>query len=89
MDRNKRNSIAGLPTRPERINEDKDGIGGVGAGEMGMGPPSQVSCCAKFLSLSFISYVQSIVYRVPVQVLRVQNSIGNLLYCFLFLGYFG
>ncbi|TKS79462.1 Dual specificity testis-specific protein kinase 2 [Collichthys lucidus] len=42
MDRNKRNSIAGFPTRPERINEDKDGLGGVGVGEMGMGPPSQV-----------------------------------------------
>ncbi|XP_035527216.1 dual specificity testis-specific protein kinase 2 isoform X1 [Morone saxatilis] len=42
MDRNKRNSIAGLPTRPERSNEDRDGIGGVGVGEMGMGPPSQV-----------------------------------------------
>ncbi|XP_038573349.1 dual specificity testis-specific protein kinase 2 [Micropterus salmoides] len=42
MDRNKRNSIAGFPTRPERINEDREGIGGVGVGEMGMGPPSQV-----------------------------------------------
>lgn len=42
MDRNKRNSIAGLPTRPERLNEDRDGIGGVGLGEMGMGPPQQV-----------------------------------------------
>uniref|UniRef100_A0A8C2ZNQ6 Testis associated actin remodelling kinase 2 n=1 Tax=Cyclopterus lumpus TaxID=8103 RepID=A0A8C2ZNQ6_CYCLU len=30
MDRNKRNSIAGLPTRPERNNEDGDGFGGVG-----------------------------------------------------------
>ncbi|KAK5860346.1 hypothetical protein PBY51_021832 [Eleginops maclovinus] len=42
MDRNKRNSIAGIPTRPERINEDRDGVGGVGGFEMGMGPPSQV-----------------------------------------------
>ncbi|XP_029309975.1 dual specificity testis-specific protein kinase 2 [Cottoperca gobio] len=42
MDRNKRNSIAGFPTRHERINEDKEGIGGVGGSEMGMGPPSQV-----------------------------------------------
>ncbi|XP_042353010.1 dual specificity testis-specific protein kinase 2-like [Plectropomus leopardus] len=42
MDRNKRNSIAGFPTRPERINEDRDGIGGVGVCEIGMGPPSQV-----------------------------------------------
>lgn len=42
MDRNKRNSIAGFPTRPERNNEDRDGIGGVGVCEMGMGPPSQV-----------------------------------------------
>ncbi|KAF1384087.1 hypothetical protein PFLUV_G00138640 [Perca fluviatilis] len=41
MDRNKRNSIAGIPTRPERISEDKDGIGGVGVCEMAMGPPSQ------------------------------------------------
>ncbi|XP_070829865.1 dual specificity testis-specific protein kinase 2 [Chaetodon trifascialis] len=39
MDRNKRNSIAGFPTRPD---EDRDGIGGIGVGEMGMNPPSQV-----------------------------------------------
>lgn len=43
MDRNKRNSIAGFPTRPERLSEDRDDIGGVGACEMGMGPPLQVS----------------------------------------------
>lgn len=42
MDRNKRNSIAGFPTRPERISEDRDSIGGVGVCEMGLGPPSQV-----------------------------------------------
>ncbi|GLD73599.1 dual specificity testis-specific protein kinase 2-like isoform X1, partial [Lates japonicus] len=42
MDRNKRNSIAGFPTRPERLSEDRDGIGGVGVCEMGMGPPPQV-----------------------------------------------
>lgn len=42
MDRNKRNSIAGFPMRPERPSEDRDGIGGVGVCEMGMGPPSQV-----------------------------------------------
>ncbi|XP_054870221.1 dual specificity testis-specific protein kinase 2 isoform X2 [Amphiprion ocellaris] len=43
MDRNKRKSIAGFPMRPERgLNEDRDGIGGVGVSEMGMGPPSQV-----------------------------------------------
>ncbi|KAA8587778.1 hypothetical protein FQN60_016640 [Etheostoma spectabile] len=42
MDRNKRNSIAGIPTRAERIGEDKDGIGGVGVCEMAMVPPSQV-----------------------------------------------
>ncbi|XP_068587454.1 dual specificity testis-specific protein kinase 2 [Cebidichthys violaceus] len=42
MDRNKRNSIAGLPTRPERTNEDRDGFGGVGGGEVAVGPPSQV-----------------------------------------------
>ncbi|KAI4810319.1 hypothetical protein KUCAC02_019158, partial [Chaenocephalus aceratus] len=44
MDRNKRNSIAGIPTRPERIDEDRDGVGGVGGFEMGfeMGPPPQV-----------------------------------------------
>ncbi|XP_041659795.1 dual specificity testis-specific protein kinase 2 isoform X2 [Cheilinus undulatus] len=42
MDRNKRNSIAGFPTRTERINEDRDGVGGVGVSETGMGPPPQV-----------------------------------------------
>ncbi|KAK9538517.1 hypothetical protein VZT92_003680 [Zoarces viviparus] len=42
MDRNKRNSIAGLPTRPERTDEDRDGFGGLGVGEVGTGPPSQV-----------------------------------------------
>ncbi|XP_056266583.1 dual specificity testis-specific protein kinase 2 [Pseudoliparis swirei] len=36
MNRSKRNSIAGLPTRPERSEED-----GVGGGDTGMGPPSQ------------------------------------------------
>ncbi|XP_067385267.1 dual specificity testis-specific protein kinase 2 isoform X2 [Channa argus] len=41
MDRNKRNSIAGLPTRPECLSEDRDGIGGVGASETG--PPQQVA----------------------------------------------
>ncbi|KAM4551370.1 dual specificity testis-specific protein kinase 2 isoform 1-T2 [Odontesthes bonariensis] len=40
MDRNKRNSIAGFPTRPEHLSEDGDGAGGVGTSEMG--PPSQV-----------------------------------------------
>ncbi|XP_076601828.1 dual specificity testis-specific protein kinase 2 [Chaetodon auriga] len=39
MDRNKRNSIAGFPTRPD---EDRDGVGGIGVSEMGMNPPSQV-----------------------------------------------
>ncbi|XP_030015356.1 dual specificity testis-specific protein kinase 2 [Sphaeramia orbicularis] len=42
MDRNKRNSIAGFPMRPERLSEDRDGVGGVGVCETGMGPPSQV-----------------------------------------------
>ncbi|XP_060940205.1 dual specificity testis-specific protein kinase 2 isoform X2 [Limanda limanda] len=42
MDRNKRNSIAGFPTRPERFTEDGDSIGGAGVCEMGMGPPPQV-----------------------------------------------
>ncbi|KAM8838194.1 dual specificity testis-specific protein kinase 2 [Synchiropus picturatus] len=42
MERNKRNSIAGFPTRPERFTEDKDGVSGVGVYEMGMGPSSQV-----------------------------------------------
>ncbi|KAG7525149.1 dual specificity testis-specific protein kinase 2-like [Solea senegalensis] len=42
MDRNKRNSIAGFPTRPERLNEDRDTVGGVGVCEVGMGPTSQV-----------------------------------------------
>lgn len=49
MERNKRNSIAGFPTRPERFNEDRDGIGGFGVGDMGMNPPSQVSYCSLFL----------------------------------------
>ncbi|XP_043989660.1 dual specificity testis-specific protein kinase 2 isoform X2 [Gambusia affinis] len=40
MDRNKRNSIAGIPTWPERLQEDRDGTGGVGNCEMG--PSSQV-----------------------------------------------
>ncbi|XP_062284176.1 dual specificity testis-specific protein kinase 2 [Scomber scombrus] len=39
MDRNKRNSIAGFPTRPDRLNEDRDGIGGVGVCDMGPPPP--------------------------------------------------
>uniref|UniRef100_A0A1A8L041 dual-specificity kinase n=2 Tax=Nothobranchius TaxID=28779 RepID=A0A1A8L041_9TELE len=39
MDR-KRNSIAGFPTWPERLNDDRDGTGGVGNSEMG--PSSQV-----------------------------------------------
>lgn len=43
MERNKRNSIAGFPMRPERINEDRDGAGGFGLSEMGMNAPSQVS----------------------------------------------
>ncbi|XP_076004509.1 dual specificity testis-specific protein kinase 2 isoform X2 [Genypterus blacodes] len=42
MDRNKRNSIAGFPTRPDCLHDDKDGIGGAGMGELGMTPPSQV-----------------------------------------------
>ncbi|KAM9789346.1 dual specificity testis-specific protein kinase 2 [Neosynchiropus ocellatus] len=42
MERNKRNSIAGFPTRPDRFTEDKDGVSGVGVYEMGVGPPSQV-----------------------------------------------
>lgn len=40
MDRNKRNSIASFPTRPERLADDRDGLGGLGADDMG--PPSQV-----------------------------------------------
>ncbi|CAN9503028.1 unnamed protein product [Ophioblennius macclurei] len=42
MDRNKRNSIAGFPTRPERLNEDRESVGGLGVCESGMGPLSQV-----------------------------------------------
>lgn len=48
MERNKRNSIAGFPMRPERINEDRDGTGGFGLSEMGMNAPSQVSCMMRF-----------------------------------------
>ncbi|XP_008333172.1 dual specificity testis-specific protein kinase 2 [Cynoglossus semilaevis] len=42
MDRNKRNSIAGFPTRPDRLSDDKDAFGGVGVSEMGGGPTPQV-----------------------------------------------
>ncbi|KAM4604654.1 dual specificity testis-specific protein kinase 2, partial [Polymixia lowei] len=42
MDRNKRNSIAGFPTRPDRLHDDREGIGGGGPGDMGVTPPSQV-----------------------------------------------
>ncbi|XP_056148951.1 dual specificity testis-specific protein kinase 2 [Lampris incognitus] len=42
MERNKRNSIASFPTRPDRLHDDRDGIGGGGAGDVGMTPPSQV-----------------------------------------------
>ncbi|XP_034038297.1 dual specificity testis-specific protein kinase 2 [Thalassophryne amazonica] len=42
MDRNKRNSIAGFPTRPDRFHDDRDCIGGVGGCELGMTPPSLV-----------------------------------------------
>lgn len=63
MDRNKRNSIAGFPMRPERINEDRDGVGGVGVGDMGMNPPSQVSRFSHF-RIKCISHVQSIHYNI-------------------------
>lgn len=43
MERNKRNSIASFPMRPERANEDRDGTAGFGLGEMGLSAPSQVS----------------------------------------------
>lgn len=43
MERNKRNSIAGFPTRAERANEEWDGAAGFGLGEMGVNAPSQVS----------------------------------------------
>lgn len=43
MERNKRNSIASFPLRPERANEDRDSAAGFGLGEMGMNGPSQVS----------------------------------------------
>lgn len=72
MDRNKRNSIAGFPTRPERNNEDRDGIGGVGVCEMGMGPPSQVSH-SLFLCVGCISLVQTICNSVQTSV-HVLNS---------------
>uniref|UniRef100_A0A3P8NQA0 dual-specificity kinase n=1 Tax=Astatotilapia calliptera TaxID=8154 RepID=A0A3P8NQA0_ASTCA len=51
MERNKRNSIAGFPTRPERLNEDRDDIGGVGVCEMGMAPPLQVSSPSSYRAL--------------------------------------
>lgn len=43
MERNKRNSIASFPLRPERANEDRDSAAGFGLGELGMNGPSQVS----------------------------------------------
>lgn len=43
MERNKRNSIASFPLRPERANEDRDGAAGFGLGELGTNGPSQVS----------------------------------------------
>lgn len=51
MDRNKRNSIAGFPTRSEHLNDDRDSPGGVGICEMG--PPSQVSICYSQNKFSF------------------------------------
>lgn len=51
MERNKRNSIAGFPTRPERLNENRDDIGGVGVCEMGMAPPLQVSSPSSYRAL--------------------------------------
>ena len=57
MERNKRNSIAGFPTRSERLNDDRDGTGGVGICEMG--PPSQVSICCLQTSLLFKQAVVS------------------------------
>ncbi|XP_049604455.1 dual specificity testis-specific protein kinase 2 [Syngnathus scovelli] len=42
MDRNKRNSIAAFPTRPERLAEDRDGVAGLAGCEMGTGPSSEV-----------------------------------------------
>lgn len=43
MERNKRNSIASFPLRPERASEDRDGAPGFGLGELGLNGPSQVS----------------------------------------------
>lgn len=43
MERNKRNSIASFPLRPERASEDRDGAAGFGLGELGVNGPSQVS----------------------------------------------
>lgn len=43
MERNKRNSIASFPLRPERANEERDSAAGFGLGELGMNGPSQVS----------------------------------------------
>ncbi|KAM6948301.1 dual specificity testis-specific protein kinase 2 [Aplochiton taeniatus] len=42
MDRNKRNSIAGFPTRPDRLLDDRDGMGGVGEMGVSLTAPSQV-----------------------------------------------
>lgn len=43
MERNKRNSIASFPMRPERTYEDRDAAAGFGLGEPGINGPSQVS----------------------------------------------
>jgi len=43
MDRNKRNSIAAIPTRTDRLHDDYDGNAGGGATDMVTGRPLQVS----------------------------------------------
>lgn len=57
MDRNKRNSIAGFPTWPERLQEDRDGTGGVGNCEMGQ--PSQVSSYTFWYLMNVVDAVEA------------------------------
>lgn len=56
MERNKRNSIASFPLRPERASEDRDGAAGFGLGELGVNGPSQVSGVMRLPRLERVRY---------------------------------